>query len=213
MPFSHEVFIIGGTAVAVVFFVLGTAGLVLYAIILPVDPEEIIHAIDENSDDETIENSTSLVTQAKNRVEMFDDGDNKEKSVYNDRGFVNAVKKKVRGGNFRVKCFFNESEVSGLLFVQEMGKLQENLTKNVEIWTRREADRPSDTHYKIIDNGRRGRLASHDLGSVDRDYQDIDCRSLGVLQRFYFNQVHLRPFRQNKKNFKRFELRGEAVSA
>ena len=181
----------------VVFFAMGTIALIVRIIVLPAP----ISSISNNTDSEAIEKTKDLANLAKESIDIFDDGDGKGESVYNDLGFVDMMESKVDNDSLRVKCFFNERDVSGLKFVERLAKKE-----GVEIWTRKAGqDRPQDMHYRIIDGGKVAHLSKHTLGSGDRQYEVLDCSSLRALPRHYHKLMLKIHYKQREKNFDRLE--------
>ena len=205
MAVPYEVFIIGVKTFTAVMFGGGTVALVIYGFAEQGEKEARFGRVALNSNHETKKHSTRLVDQAKKKIEMFDDGDNHPESVYNDPKFVETIKKKLAAG-IEVKCFFNQYDISNLLFVQELEGHQ-----NVQIWRRPDgSERPKTPHYKIIDGGAMGRIAWHALGSQRRRFQPIDFRQARALERFCLNLRYFTPIRQRRwPHFQKFEVRAE----
>ena len=133
-------------------------------------PSIQIEGVKENNDELAIQKSISLIEEAKEEIEMFDDGDSFEsfKSLYNDTRFIEVVKKKLDDPNFKIRIFFNIGD-SQLSFIQEF---KDN--NRVKIYKRKaEFKRPFDTHYKLIDGGIKGLLTRHGHGVGDRRYRDL----------------------------------------
>ena len=151
----------------------------------------------KNTDDDAVRNTLEIVNEAKHRIEMFDDGNPDNESVYNNPQFVAKVKEKLAISGFRMECLFNEHDVSGLKLVETLGH-----KPNLEIWVRPAgAERPSAAHYKIIDDGELAHLSCHEYGAADREFQVIDFRAENRFRKFYHNRMRLGKYRQEKTDF------------
>ena len=65
-----------------------------------------------NDDASVISKVTPLVKEAKEIIEIYDDGENFPGSMYNDEDFVNTVEEKLASSNIRIECLFNEGRRS-----------------------------------------------------------------------------------------------------
>ena len=184
--------------ISILFFIGGTLMLLWYVGSLSVPATDLT----ENTDDEAIKQAISLVSRAKKNIEIFDDGDKFPNSVYSNKEFAEKVRDKAENHGVRVECFFNERNVSDLLFVKKTADLD-----NVRIWVRKgEHKRPSSIHYKAVDREKVTHLSKHDLGSQNRKYQIVDCRNVGIFPWICFRLIFWIDYKQNKKNFDRFKL-------
>ena len=150
-----------------------------------------------NTDEAAVSSTLDMVSEAERRIEMFDDGNPDNESVYNNPKFVDKIREKLNIPGFRMECLFNEHDVSNLELVKQLGQ-----ERNLEIWVRPEgAMRPSAAHYKIIDDGKLAHLSHHGHGSPDRKYQTIDFRGENWFRRLYHNRMYLGKYRQKKDAF------------
>ena len=125
-----------------------------------------------NDNEEAIGWIREVVSQAEEKVEIFDDGDDFEESVYNDSGFIDMIHNKVNENkNLTVLCLFNEDSPR-LKFRQEFKG-----NTRVDIRVLSEGSPPGHCHYKIIDDGKMAYLSEHEAGSRDRQYRVIDTAS------------------------------------
>ena len=129
------------------------------------------HAPSTNDDHLAVDSFTTLLGQADANMTVYDDGNQMDGSLYMDEEVVEAVKKKLHNvPAFRMFCYFNYNEPD-TLFRQAFDNHDQ-----VEIRTRPDGhDRPDDTHYKIIDDGRMAYLSQHSHGATDRKFQMVDC--------------------------------------
>ena len=137
---------------------------------LMVDPVRI-YPTQPNDDDVALKNIIDLLEEAKEEIEIYDDGNQIEGSPYDDGALIEAVENKLGDNkNFKIVCFFNSSD--RLTFKE---RFQNN--KQVDIHIRENESPPRyDTHYKIIDCGRKACLSEHDPDdSAKRSYRIFDC--------------------------------------
>ena len=122
-----------------------------------------------NDDASAVRSFLGMLNQAQQSLIIYDDGDDAEGSLYNDRRVVEAVQRKLKGNPvFKVRCLFNCDD--NLLFQREFKKER-------QVHVRIRSNGPSDDgiHYKIIDGGAKAYLSRHALGSKERRYTIIDC--------------------------------------
>ena len=151
----------------------------------------------ENTDEEAVSSTGELAKLAERQIEMFDDGNPDNESVYNDPVFIQLVREKLDIPGFKMKCFFNAPDVSGLKLVQELGDKE-----NLDIWVRPAGTRrPDDPHYKIIDQGNLAHVSKHEFGSDDRRYQTFDYREVNRFRRWFFYTLDLGKYRQDERDF------------
>ena len=126
-----------------------------------------------------------LIAAAEQSLEIFDDGDIMERSIYMDEDVVNAVQEKLRTiPNFRLDCWFNKD--ANTLFKNKLVS-----TKGVNIRCPSKAERPvMEKHYKIVDNGLLVYISEHQLGSTERTYDFYNCKK--VNQKYLKDIVKLR---------------------
>ncbi len=164
-----------------VIYILGTIGagiLVVFAVLVIRQTfigvqilKATIRDPKTNDDDIAVGRFTDLLEKACSNMMVYDDGNKMEGSVYMQREFVDAVKKKLRDvPDFTMRCYFNYDENDTLFREAFDGH------DRVDIRTRPNEDaRPNDTHYKIIDDGRMAYLSQHGDGSSEREFQVVDC--------------------------------------
>lgn len=130
-----------------------------------------------NSDEDVACMMISLIRFAQDEIEVFDDGNQMEGTVYNNSDVVNELKRKLRDTpRFKARFFFNADD--DLLLRRELAGHD-----RVEIFTHAKGaqpdSRPQDqTHYKIIDNGRIAYLSRHAYGAGERKFEVLDCRKV-----------------------------------
>lgn len=161
-----------------VVYILGALGAVILAVCVWIMVREIritskrlkaiIHEPSISDDDRAVSSFTDLLEQAHSNMTIYDDGGDNGGSIYMKEEVVEAVRKKLHDmPEFTIRCYFNLN--NDTLFRQAF-----NDADRVEIQTGT-GERPDDTHYKIIDDGRMAYLSRHGLGSSERKFQIIDC--------------------------------------
>ena len=161
-----------------VVYILGAIGTVLLAVCVWIMVREIritskrlkaiIHEPSINDDDRAVSSFTDLLEQAHSKMMIYDDGDDNDGSIYMKREVVEAVEKKLADKpNFKIRCYFNLD--NNTLFRKAFNDADQ---VEIQVGT---GERPDDTHYKIIDDGRMAYLSRHGLGSSERKFQIIDC--------------------------------------
>ena len=110
-----------------------------------------------------------MLNEARESLIIYDDGDNSEGSLYNDRRVIEAVLEKLKDNPlFEVRCLFNCNDE--LLFRKELkGERQ------VDVRIRSNSAPEDGIHYKIIDGGSKAYLSRHALGSKQGRYKIVDC--------------------------------------
>ena len=123
-----------------------------------------------NTDQKPIEAVIDLVNEATSQIEIYDDGNDMEDSLYNNKEFFKAIDSKLKEskGNFRVICLFNED--SDMEFKRHFAG-----NPKVEIYKRKPSKPLSPIHYKIIDGWKKAYLSRHGYGQHEREYRLIDC--------------------------------------
>lgn len=123
--------------------------------------------VKENDDGKAINYVLELLDEAEEKIELYDDGNCMETSLYNSEDFINAIKKKLADNpSFQVICLFNRDEP--LAFKREFSAHEQ-----VAIYVRTDSSRPDDMHYKIID-GKKAYLSSHKFNDLERDFRIVD---------------------------------------
>ena len=128
---------------------------------------------DSNSDEGAVSMFISLIRLAKERIEVFDDGNKMEGSIYESEDVVNELVRKLEENEqFEARFFFNADDE---LLLRR--KLEDH--ERVEIYVGAGAGRPdNETHYKIIDNGLIAHLSNHVYGAGERTFEVLDCRNV-----------------------------------
>ena len=121
-----------------------------------------------NDDASVICKVAPLVKEAKEIIEIYDDGENFPGSMYNDEHFIDTVEEKLRNSNIRIECLFNKDD--DLLFTRRLAK-----NPCVNIYTRVRGG-CNQTHYKIMDSGLKAYLSVHiENERRDRAFKEVDC--------------------------------------
>lgn len=108
-----------------------------------------------SDDDSVLENFVGLLREARESMIVYDDGDSREDSLYNDPRVINAVHQKLRDTPaFELRCLFNCDEA--LQFRKELESQPQ-----VRIRTRGSSASAYEVHYKIIDGGDKAYLSRH----------------------------------------------------
>lgn len=122
-----------------------------------------------NDDESAVRSFLGMLSEAQGSLIIFDDGDDLDGSLYNDRRVADAVKDKVRDNpEFELRCLFNCDEDS--LFRKE---LESECHVSIRI---RSSRAPTDgIRYKIIDGGTKAYLSRHASGSSEQRFRIVDC--------------------------------------
>ena len=121
-----------------------------------------------NDDPAATEYFVGLLDEAKEKMTIYDDGNDMAGSIYNDPEVIATVQEKLeQNADFKIQCFFNFDH--DLLFRQAFGNHPQ-----VDIRTGDNVA-SNDVHYKIIDDGRKAYLSRHKLGDSERRIRWIDC--------------------------------------
>ena len=120
-----------------------------------------------------------MLNEAQESLIIYDDGDDSDGSLYNDRRVIEAVQEKLKGNPlFEVRCLFNCNDE--LLFRR---KLEGERQVDVRI---RSNNEPGDgIHYKIIDGGPKAYVSRHALGSKEGSYKIVECTRVPPRYRGY----------------------------
>lgn len=126
-----------------------------------------------NSDEDATAMFINLIRLAKDQIEVFDDGNKMEGSIYENQDVVDELQKKLsENSQFKARFFFNADD--DLSLRQQLGDHE-----RVEIHVGAGKNRPDDqTHYKIIDNGLIAHLSRHAFGAGERTFEVLDCRNV-----------------------------------
>ena len=130
---------------------------------------------DNNSDEDAVSMFINLIRLAKDQIEVFDDGNKMEGSMYESEDVVNELVRKLKDNDqFKARFFFNTDEE--LLLRRE---LEDHERVEIYVGAVPGAGRPEDeTHYKIIDNGLIAHLSNHVYGAGERTFEVLDCRKV-----------------------------------
>ena len=121
-----------------------------------------------NTDEEASKIFIELLSQTRRQLDIHDDGNNFEGSIYNDQNVIEKLRERIGNRNIKVRCLFNDADSHLELFKLARSK---ECRHSIEIWHLK-GDRPErDTHYKIVDDGRLVHLSSHAHGASDRGYR------------------------------------------
>ena len=145
--------------------------------------------VDWNSDKTAERNFLALLQEATESMVVYDDGNEMEGSIYQNRQVVDAVREKLsKNPGFRLSCYFNFDDA--VLFTKELEQ-----HPRVRIVTGH-GDRPDDdVHYKIIDGGLKAHISRHEVASQERRYRMIDCTRVPKGRRTHVVDVLLEPYK------------------
>lgn len=131
--------------------------------------------IDDNA--VAAENFVGMLSEARESMIVYDDGDDTESSLYNDPRVINAVHDKLQAKpEFVLQCLFNRDDDH--LFKKELaGK------PRVAIRARCNGAAAHEIHYKIIDGGAKAYLSRHPFGSSERRFKIVDCTGVSPRHR------------------------------
>lgn len=120
-------------------------------------------------DESALRSFLSMLNEAQKSLIIFDDGDDIDGSLYNDRRVINAVQDKLRGNpEFELRCLFDCD--GDLLFRRELER-----ERHVSIRTRSCCAPTDGIYYQIIDGGTKAYLSRYALGSKERRFRLVDC--------------------------------------
>lgn len=126
-----------------------------------------------NSDEDATAMFINLIRLAKDQIEVFDDGNKMEASIYENPDVIEELKKKLNENSQFKACFFFNAD-DELLLRKQLGDHE-----RVEIHVGAGKNRPDDQiHYKIIDNGLIAHLSRHAFGAGERTFEVLDCRNV-----------------------------------
>lgn len=110
-----------------------------------------------------------MLNEAQESLIIFDDGDDIDGSIYNDRRVIDAVQDKLRNNpEFELRCLFDSDD--DLLFRRELER-----ERHVSIRTRSCCALTDGIYYQIIDGGTKAYLSRRALGSKERRFRLVDC--------------------------------------
>ena len=130
-----------------------------------------VRFVQGKNDDSTVgELFTQLLRDVERDLIIHDDGDNSNRSMYNDPSIVDEIRVCLNEkAALNVRMYFNKR---GDL---EVNALTEAFPDRVSIRYNTGERSPSDIHYKIIDGGMQGHLSRHALGCSEREFEFYDC--------------------------------------
>ncbi|MCY3604281.1 MAG: hypothetical protein OXH45_00845 [Gammaproteobacteria bacterium] len=121
-----------------------------------------------NTDEQATAMFIDLLKQTRRRIDIHDDGNDFEGSMYNSLEVIGVLREKMQERNIKVRCLFNDAnqplELLKLAQTEEIGN-------RIEIWYLNGGRQEPDTHYKIVDGGRLVHLSRHGHGASERGYR------------------------------------------
>ena len=187
------VFLVVAATVTAVGFVAGLAR--MYRTFRATAPV-VFRSAEYNGDHVANKNSVSILWEAGEDIEIYDDGNDFPESPYNSPQFIGALRRKLeeRPG-FKVRCLFNRDEPL---------KLKEEFAghERVDIRVRESDVRPADLHYKIVDGGRRAYLSRHGLNDRSRKCRVVDCSGVKERDLALAADILFRNVRQDLADFR-----------
>lgn len=122
-----------------------------------------------NDDNAVARYFLKLLSEAQDSMIVYDDGNNMEKSVYNNNGVIDAVRTKLKDNpSFELRCLFNCDDA--LAFRKEFAGHQQ-----VDIRICSSQLHTNEVHYKIIDGGAKAYLSRHASGASECRFRVVDC--------------------------------------
>ena len=130
-----------------------------------------------NDYESVVSNLIELLDEARTSMILYDDGNARAGSVYNDSRIIDAVHSKLRDNpDFDLRCLFICDDA--VEFRKEFADKPQ-----VEIRTRTDVESEGNVHYKIIDGGLKAFLSRHRIGSSQRRCKIIDCSNVSKRHR------------------------------
>ena len=121
-----------------------------------------------NTDEQASAMFIGLLNQTRRQIDIHDDGNDFEGSMYNNPKVIAALQERIRKHNIRVRCLFNDAGQP--LRLLELARSEE-FRSHVKIWYLNGGRQEPDTHYKIVDGGRLVHLSRHKHGASERGYR------------------------------------------
>lgn len=151
-----------------------------------------------NNDQMAIESALHLLEQSKEKIELYDDGNDVKGSLYNDSRFVRLIREKLYAyPEFEVRCFFNiaGNTLFTRTFVDE---------ERVQLFSRREpGQRPeSDIQYKIVDSYT-AYVSKHPIGAHNRKFRLFDTTQVPERLRDKLTEYAFGKYRQKDVDFEK----------
>jgi len=114
---------------------------------------------------------SDLLNAAEKKLEIFDDGNKMEGSIYECKAVARQVKEKLENNpEFQVLCFFNSKDKT---------YFKEEFDDNDQVTIRyTEEERGPEEHYKIVDDGRMVYVSQHELNESERNFRLYDLRDV-----------------------------------
>ena len=144
-----------------------------------------------NDYESVVGNLIELLDEARTSMILYDDGNGRAGSVYNDSRVIDAVHSKLRANpDFELRCLFNcdDAEEFRKEFADE---------PQVEIRTRTDVDSEDNVRYKIIDGGLKAFLSRHRIGSSRRRCKIVDCANVSKRHRRRVAEFVLRRYTED----------------
>ena len=120
-----------------------------------------------NSNEQATKMFIDLVKQAQHQIDIHDDGNNFEGSIYNNQEVMDVLSNKISEKGIKVRCLFNDPDQQ--LKLLELAQTLE-AQDNIEIWYLDGGRQEPDTHYKIVDKGRFVHTSRHEHGGIERTF-------------------------------------------
>jgi len=121
-----------------------------------------------NTDAQATAMFIDLLNKTRRRIDIHDDGNDFEGSMYNSPEVIGALRERIKKRNIKVRCLFNDSDQP--LELLRLANAEE-FRGHIEIWYLRGGRQEPDTHYKIVDGGRLVHLSMHAHGDSERGYR------------------------------------------
>ena len=115
----------------------------------------------------------ALIERAETEIEVFDDGNKMDESVYQNPTVIAALQEKLESNpSFKATFYFNSDDRT------EFRKAFDDYSGSVEIHAGTAIRPDIQTHYKIIDGGLEGYLSKHAFNDGEREFSHYDCRKV-----------------------------------
>ena len=148
-----------------------------------------------NSNEEAAILFITLVRKTKHQMLIHDDGDNSERSIYNDDDVMNAIRERVKQRpRLRIECLFNDKDQHLKLEKLADGECRRNI-----LISYLGGDRPEpDIHYKVVDKGRLVHVSHHEHGADERAYTLLKAEPIWALEtRRRISSLYVKHFYDN----------------
>ncbi|MCY4129035.1 MAG: hypothetical protein OXG15_07310 [Gammaproteobacteria bacterium] len=121
-----------------------------------------------NTDKQATKMFIGLLKQTRQRIDIHDDGNDFEGSMYNSPEVIDVLRERIEKQNIKVRCLFNDANQP--LELLSLAQTEE-FRSHIEIWYLRGGRQEPDIHYKIVDGGRLIHLSRHEHGESERGYR------------------------------------------